>query len=112
MSHWAEYIKELYGKYMLEYPEGFATYYIIPGTKVCYIEDIYVVPEARETDVGTRFEKEISEWAKTQDCTELMGSVNLGISNPERSIAVLIARGFKLTSSSATMLYFKKHLDF
>ena len=109
---WADYIKETFGKEMLQTEYGFATFYIVPETTVCYIEDIYVIPKLRETKKGAYLETEIIKWAKERKCTELLGSVNLNIATPERSIAVLISRGYKLTSATPTMLYFRKQLDY
>jgi GNAT superfamily N-acetyltransferase len=109
---WADYIKETFGKEMLQTEYGFATFYIVPETTVCYIEDIYVIPELRKSKIGSELEAEITIWAKERKCTELMGSVNLTITTPERSMAVLISRGYKLTSATPTMLYFRKQLDY
>jgi hypothetical protein len=110
MSLWADYIKESLSKNMIEDEKGFATFYIIPGTQVCYIEDIYVVPEARKSDKGTEMEMDIRDWAVAQGCSELMGSVNLLSNYPERSTQVLIARGYKIAQVTATMIYFKKNI--
>lgn len=110
MSHWADYIAETADKRMLEDENGFATYFVVPGTQVCYIEDIYVVPEKRKSDVGTEYELAIRNWAVEQGCIELMGSVNLQSKNPERSVQVLLARGFKIAQVTPTMMYFKKNI--
>jgi len=107
---WAAYIKELYGKEMLETEYGFATYFIVPGTSVCYLEDIFVAPEHRKSRAGTELENAVIEWAKERKCTEIMGSAAVGLPTTERSVAVLIARGYKLSKVTETMLYFKKNI--
>jgi GNAT superfamily N-acetyltransferase len=110
MSLWADYIKELYGKEMYEDSMGFCTYYIVPGTDVCYIEDIYVVPEHRKSAFGAEMESKVEAWSRLQGCSQLMGSVATGLQTTERSISVLISRGFKLSKVTETMLYFKKNI--
>lgn len=109
---WADYIKETFGKEMLQNEYGFATFYIVPETTVCYLEDIYVAPEFRRAEFGSELEDAVIKWAKERYCTEIMGSVNLNIATPERSMNVLLSRGYKLTSATPTMLYFRKQLDY
>jgi GNAT superfamily N-acetyltransferase len=107
---WAAYIKETLGKEMIQTDKGFATFFIVPGTSVCYIEDIYVLPEHRKSDITTEMENSVKKWAVERGCTELMGSVNLSISTPERSLQILLHRGYKLSQVTPSMIYLKKKL--
>ena len=108
---WADYIKEQYGKHTLVREHGFATYFIVPGTSVVYIEDIYVAPEARKTGLSTEMEQEIIAWAKSEGCTEVMGSTNLTSPTPEHTLAVAFKKGYKISSVTSDMIYVKKQIN-
>lgn len=110
MSLWADYIFESLGKQMLESEKGFITFFILPGTQVCYIEDIYVAPEFRNSSEASTMEKAAINWAQEQKCVEVMGSVSLASKTPERSISYLIESGYKLSSATSSALYFKKNI--
>lgn len=110
MSLYGQYINETLGKHIVEDENGYATYYIIPGTKVCYIEDIYVVPEMRQSKQATRYEQQIIEWAKANECGELLGSVNTKISTPERSFLMLLHSGYKFSHIDGITVYFIKEI--
>lgn len=109
-SLYGQYIEEVAGKQIIETEFGFATFYIIPNSTACYIEDIYVVPEHRETSIGTDFEREVTNWAKQNGCTELIASVNTKIKTPERSMAVILKRKFKFSHVSGDMIFFAKDI--
>lgn len=96
MSHYADYVKERENFQTLETRQGFATY-IIEGS-CCYIRDIYVVPEARKSRVGSLLADCIAEIAKKEGCTMLVGSVCPATNNATNSLKALLAYGFQLAS--------------
>lgn len=108
MSLYADYIKECGYKEILETDQGFATYCFFG--QECYIEDIYVVPGARNKDVASSFAQTIEEMARAKGCTFISGSVNTAFKDPTRSIKVLLAYGFRFVKSSEAILWFRKDL--
>ena len=108
MSLYGDYILEREGQSILENDDGFATYQFFGN--VCYIINIYVVPEKRKTKVASQLADKICEIARLHDCTQLMGSVSLCTSNPTASIKVLLAYGFYVTEFKNDLLWFKKDL--
>ncbi len=109
MSLYGEYIKEISGKEIIENESGFASYKIYDGG-ICYIADIYVVPDKRKSKVASDLALEIEAVAKAKGCSVLVGSVDTIINNPTQSIKVLLAYGFEFDSLSGSMIYFKKSI--
>lgn len=109
MSLYGEYIKEYAGREMLETENGFATYSFFDGG-ICYIVDIYVVPEKRNAKVASDLAFEIEQIAKDKGCTVLLGSVDTNSKNPTQSMKVLLAYGFEYDSLSGSLIYFKKFI--
>lgn len=97
MSLFAEYIKERTDKDILENDKGFATYYFINDS--CYIEDIYVKPEFRQSGEASNLANEIVKIAKDKQCNRLIGSVVPSAKGSTSSLKVLLAYGFQLDSS-------------
>jgi GNAT superfamily N-acetyltransferase len=109
-SHYALYMLEAFGKIVIENEEGFIMFWQPSGTTICYIEDIYVAPAYRQTGVTAKFELEAIDWAKARGLTHLMGSVNMRISTPERSISELRKAGYKYSHMENNILYFLKSI--
>jgi GNAT superfamily N-acetyltransferase len=110
MSMWADYIKETLDKEMLELEEGFVTFFKVPGTTVCYIEDIYTRPEFRRQNITKKLEDLVIKWAKFNGCTQLMGSVSLNRRGTERSVQGLISSGYIISDLADKMIYLKKNI--
>lgn len=106
MSLYADYLAETNVKRILETPHGFATYHL-RGTE-CYVEDIYVIPAARKTNVAACMADEIVAIARTAGCKHLTGSVNTAIKDPTSSMKVLLAYGFKFLRSEPHIVWFVK----
>jgi predicted GNAT superfamily acetyltransferase len=94
VSLYAQYIQERLGKHIVESDKGFATYYFI--NEGVYIEDLYVVPEARQSGEATRLADEIASIAKQKGYTKMYGSVKPTSKNSTTSLKVLLAYGFEL----------------
>ena len=108
MSLYAQYISEREGKHILEHAQGFATYVFME--KGCYIEDIFVVKEYRQTGVAAHLADQIAEIAKEKGYTRLFGSVVPSANNSTISLEVLLAYGFKLDSSSNNFILLVKEI--
>ena len=113
MNMYKEYIEETTDTRMLETDYGFATYttfFSEGGFVDCYIEDIYVKPEFRKTYKASEMAQKIEEVAKKENCNRLLGSVNLNIKDPTRSVKVLLQYGFEVLSAGEGSIWFKKNL--
>ncbi len=109
MSLYGDYIKETFGKDIVEDNEGFVSFSIVNDE--CYVEDVYVIPEARlkgKTDV---LMAKVVSIAKEKGCKYLTTTINPGIKTVERSMIVILNYGFKFHSSEKNKIIFIKELD-
>lgn len=95
-SLYAKYLKEREGKETYEIEEGFITYVI--ENDECYIETIYVMPDFRRLDIGTRLADHVTKIAKKAGCTYLSGTVDPTTDGATDSMKALIYYGFRLHS--------------
>lgn len=107
-SNFAKYIKERAGKEIVEDSKGFATYFF--QDDFVYIEDLYVIPEARKEGIASRYADEIANIAKSKGYSKMLGSVCPSASGATSSIQVLISYGFKVLKSTDNMIYFIKEI--
>lgn len=110
MSLFADYIKEREGKNVIENDHGFASYSINKQTGVCYVQDIYVIPEKRSSGLALQMVNHIVEIAKRDGCKHLMGSVAPSAKNSQNSLRLLIEYGLRLHSSHDNIIFFIKDL--
>lgn len=114
MSHYAEYVKERLGKLIFECDEGFAVYWYLQHPEhgfTVYIEDIYVVPEARKKNVASWMADQIVEEAQGRGASTMLGSVNPKANGATTSLKVLLAYGMTLDGPDATgLIFFSKHI--
>lgn len=108
MHQLAAYLKEREGFDSIVVDGGFATYRI--NGDECYIRDIWVHPETRHRDIASSMADVISIKAKSFGCKYLTGSVDTTKGDPTTSTKVLLAYGFKVFSSVAGGIYFRKEL--
>jgi GNAT superfamily N-acetyltransferase len=108
MSLFAEYLREREGKEIVESDRGFATFQVLNNE--CYIEDIYVVPEYRQTGEAAKMANQIAEQAKTRGCVRLLGSVVPTARGSTTSLKVLLAYGFRLLRSDNNFIVLSKDL--
>lgn len=108
MSLYGDYIKERAGKGIIESEHGFCTY-ILANTE-CYIEDLYVVPEQRNSKVASEMADKVADIAKEAGCEWLTGSVCPSAQGSTASLRVLLAYGMELLRSEQNMIYFAKRI--
>jgi len=109
MSLYASYLKERTSDNIVELPEGFATYRLL-NTNQCYIIDIYVLPEYRKSGIASHLADTIVAMAKTQGCTELLGTVVPSTNSSTTSLKVLLAYGMSLHSADSNLIVCKKDI--
>lgn len=105
---YTDYIKEREGLEVLETESGFIAYKI--GGKECYIKDIYVLPEKRQSRVASDMADLVTSRAKEQGCEFLTGSVCPSANQAHRSLLVLLGYGMKLLKAEKDMIYFVKRI--
>lgn len=106
MSLYGQYLKELLGKHIVEHEHGFIVYSFTNDS--CYIENIYVEPEFRNSNVASNMADEVVLMSKQKGLTKLMGSVTPNANNSTISLKVLLAYGFTLNSSTNNFILFEK----
>lgn len=107
-SLYSLYIKEREGFDILETPKGFATYRI--DGSVCYIRDIYVLPEQRKHGMASVLADEIAALARDAGCTCLTGSIDLRTKGADASLKVLLAYGFRVSESHEGYFILRKEI--
>jgi ribosomal protein S18 acetylase RimI-like enzyme len=108
MTLYARYLKEREGIETLESEHGFATYLLRPTD--CYIIDIYVVPELRQSGLAKQLADQIVEIAKERGIKLLTGSVDRRDPNAQRNEAVLLAYGMRKAREDNFMNYYLKEI--
>ena len=114
MDMYRQYLKERTDTELVTSDQGFATYtttFSDGGYFDCYIEDIYVIPEARRGRAASRLADKIMLIAKQQGCDRLLGSVDLNAANPTTNIKVLLGYGFEVFKSEENFIWFKKTIQ-
>lgn len=102
------YMKEREGAEIYETEKGFATYIIKDAE--CYIKDIWVKPDFRQSKVASQLADKIVEIAKSNGCKYLTGSVCPSANHSTESLQVLLGYGMKLHSSTQNLIWFTKEL--
>lgn len=108
-SLYAQYMKERVDCYIEENEKGFASYKFFDDA--CYIEDIFVLPEFRKTNVASEIADNITKVAKEKGCNWLLGSVVPSSNGSTTSMKVLLAYGFQLLSAKENFIWFRKRLE-
>jgi predicted GNAT family acetyltransferase len=108
-SLYAQYINERFSDYVIETDEGFATYRYLNDEQV-YIVDIFVQAKFRKTGVAKKLADQICKEAKSEGCTEVIGTVMPSAKNATTSLLVLIAYGMKIKSCSENVIVMSKEI--
>lgn len=111
---YASYLRERENKEILETEQGFAIYgyNCVLGVDFphCYIADIYVRPEFRQTGAARKMADQIASQAKVSGFKIMLGSVDGNAKGKHESLLVLIAYGMKLFTISGTLIWFSKEI--
>lgn len=107
MSPFDYYIER--GAKVLEVNSGFGIYWITKDE--CYLEIVYVDPEARKDDVANTITRSIERIAKERSCKYFTTTVNLNKGDPNISAIAILKYGFKILSADSDAIYFSKELS-
>ena len=94
MSHYAEYRAERENAIVIEDENGFAS--AIPFGDYYYIDEIYVIPEKRKSNIASTYAKKHEKIAKHKGYEYILGSVDPKANGSTISLKVLLAYGFEL----------------
>jgi GNAT superfamily N-acetyltransferase len=92
-SLYAQFIKEVHGLEILEYPWGYATYEWLPDA--VYIRDIFVVPSERANKRGVQLMHEIEALGHERGIFKTLGSVAIESKEPMKNYEMLRHLGFQ-----------------
>jgi hypothetical protein len=109
MSLYSEYVKERENFDTVESESGFATYQIYDNGE-CYIKDIFVTKEARNTKLSYEMEEQINNIAKLKNCHTLIGSVCLDGFNSSKSLQILLNDKWLIYKIVGNMIFVKKEV--
>jgi GNAT superfamily N-acetyltransferase len=84
--------------------------FVIPEPGCCYIEDIYVRPEARRTGFGSWLADQVTKIALAKGCDRLVGSVDPTAFGATESMKALFAYGFQLHGTDGKLIYLTKQI--
>ena len=111
MEQFKHYLEETYlGESCYIDPEGrgWASYKIMG--EECYIAHCYLAPAHRGMTLMSEICSHIEDSARASGCKFMSGSVDINSRNPERSLKMMLADGYKLGSTQGTVIYLMKKL--
>jgi GNAT superfamily N-acetyltransferase len=107
-SHYAAYVKERWNKEVLENADGFAVYRFL--TDGVFIEDIYVTPEKRSTQVAFNFANNIAELARIRGLKKMYGTVCIDAPYTEINLQKYFKYGFRVLNLHHNIINLVKEL--
>lgn len=105
---WYEYLMERHGWETMLFEHGFIVYEI--NGENCFIQEIYVKPEARRNSVGTHMADQVEEIAKERGCKKIWGTVVLGTYGANEAMMAHLNWGLKLHSINGNCILTVKEL--
>jgi GNAT superfamily N-acetyltransferase len=108
MSLYAEYIKEIHGKIVIETDNIFICYSI--DKEFFYLEDIYLRPEVRNMGLAKETMEMLIEIAKENKCTKLLGSITLSSKYKDENMMKFLNYGFSLYSVGNNVIFLIKDI--
>lgn len=103
-----QYVKERLDLEVLETPEGFALFKVLP--EGVYIAEVYVTPEYRKAGIGRFFVNTIAENAKKLGHTKLITSCVPSGKTSDDALRAILAVGFKLINCEKDIIYLAKDI--
>lgn len=107
-SLFAKYKEERESAIVVENEHGFASAKLLDD--FFYIEDIYVVPEKRQSKIASQMADDLVIKAKELGYNKVLGSVCVDANNSTISLKVLLAYGFSLHHTNNNMIYLIKEI--
>lgn len=105
---YVQYVEEREGAEFVEHEHGFAVYKL--QSDHCYLQDIFVEPEYRQSGLGVELMNKVIAVAKGHGHTKLVGSVVPSTPFGDKMIKIMLGLDFKLLSSSQDIIYMVKEI--
>jgi GNAT superfamily N-acetyltransferase len=76
----------------------------------CYIEDVYCIPELRQSGISYELAKKVEEMAKKAGYKKMLGSVNITANNPEIGLKACFNNGYKILKLEGSIIWLHKEI--
>jgi GNAT superfamily N-acetyltransferase len=76
MELYSTYVKEVYGRETIHTEDYFVTYKIHKNG--CYLVDMYIVPEKRNSGLAVELDKKVEDIAKSNGCNKMLTTIDIG----------------------------------
>lgn len=96
-THYAKYILDREGAFIIESDLGFLTYKVCG--KECWILDTFVIKGARNSGVFGEFFEQLKKTAFKYGCSHIFGNIYLLDVNHATTLAAAMALGFKVIAA-------------
>lgn len=108
MSLYAEYMKEVYDKNVIENKISLIVW--SKDDDIFYIEDIFIKEGYRSQGVGREMVDYLVTLAKEHGCTKLLGSISLLSKYKDENMRKFLKYGFKITSLGHNIIFLTKDI--
>lgn len=105
---YAAYLKERENADVFETDWGIAVYKW--GSDNVYLQDIYVIPEMRQSGLGVELMEYVEAEAVQRGIYKMYGSVAPSTPFSDSMLRIMLKLGFKLSSSGPDMIYLIKDI--
>tara|TARA_R110000764_G_scaffold87086_2_gene167862 strand:- start:447 stop:767 length:321 start_codon:yes stop_codon:yes gene_type:complete len=105
---WLDYVRErMPMKNVIEMEEGFAIYYNIEAESAVYIEEIYIKPQFRRSDIASSLMRDI---IKESVMPYMLGSIDVSTEGKTASLKGMLKAGFEPYRTEGNLMFFRKEL--
>jgi hypothetical protein len=75
-----------------------------------YIEDVYCVPELRDSGIAHELAAKVEVLARKAGYKKMLGSVDTNATNPEQSLRACFNNGYKILNLQGSVIWLHKEL--
>jgi GNAT superfamily N-acetyltransferase len=101
----AEYVLEREGGILLKHKHGFAIYKDFNAT-LGYLQDVYVLPDFRQTGVGQELLQQAIDIAKKSNKIALLTSTDTLANGATESALAILKSGFKVLKTDNSLIWY------
>lgn len=107
------YVEERKNARIIKNENGFIEFAFqkdVHNESCCFINELYILPEARKKGCGAQLEDEVIYRAQERGIKRLYTSIDPRAQGSQDILEVLLKRGYKLYSAGMNVVYFKKEI--
>jgi GNAT superfamily N-acetyltransferase len=101
----ASYVLEREAGHLLKHTHGFAIYKDY-NEALGYLQDVYVLPDYRQTGVGQELLQQAIDIAKKSNKKALLTSTDTAANGATESALAILKTGFKILKTEDTMIWY------